>query len=188
MSQPPPPLPAELQNELGLPPNFGAPDPTTGYYPEADLSGGLPINLDSLRDGPPGSKPFYPYSTLIRYVVQLDSPKRHELSSLSIRYAIKGSPTGKLLLEDIYYAIESRVRPKSTCVDNPSAESTLQFPYFRTAPPGWKVQFPPHLRSYSMRLTVPTPELRPPQPLFEPLLRQGPTTSHGPRQGLVLDR
>lgn len=27
-----------------------------------------------------------------------------------LRYAIKGSPTGKLLLEDIYYAIESRVR------------------------------------------------------------------------------
>lgn len=26
------------------------------------------------------------------------------------RYAIKGSPTQKLLLEDIYYAIESRVR------------------------------------------------------------------------------
>ena len=33
---------------------------------------------------------FYPYSTLIRY-------------------AIKGSPNQKLLLEDIYYAIESRV-------------------------------------------------------------------------------
>jgi forkhead box protein J2/3 len=45
-------------------------DPT-GYYPENDLTGGLPINLDSLRDGPPGSKPFYPYSTLIRYVVAL---------------------------------------------------------------------------------------------------------------------
>ncbi|EIW82258.1 hypothetical protein CONPUDRAFT_122988 [Coniophora puteana RWD-64-598 SS2] len=73
------------------------------YYPAepADLTGGLPINLDSLRDGPPGSKPFYPYSTLIRY-------------------AIKGSPNQKLLLEDIYYAIESR------------------FPYFRTAPSGWK--------------------------------------------------
>ncbi|KAI0347185.1 hypothetical protein BDW22DRAFT_1351551 [Trametopsis cervina] len=73
------------------------------YYPETpgDLTGGLPINLDSLRDGPPGSKPFYPYSTLIRY-------------------AIKGAPNQKLLLEDIYYAIESR------------------FPYFRTAPPGWK--------------------------------------------------
>jgi hypothetical protein len=27
----------------------------------------------------------------------------------AIRYAIKGSPAGKLLLEDIYYAIESRV-------------------------------------------------------------------------------
>lgn len=75
---------------------------SNSYYPqENDLTGGLPINLDSLRDGPPGSKPFYPYSTLIRY-------------------AIKGSPNGKLLLEDIYYAIESR------------------FPYFRTAPSGWK--------------------------------------------------
>jgi len=38
------------------------------YYPEppSDVTGGLPITLDSLRDGPPGSKPFYPYSTLIR--------------------------------------------------------------------------------------------------------------------------
>ncbi|KAF8528815.1 hypothetical protein BU17DRAFT_73101 [Hysterangium stoloniferum] len=73
------------------------------YYPDVpnDITGGLPINLDSLRDGPPGSKPFYPYSTLIRY-------------------AIKGSPNQKLLLEDIYYAIESR------------------FPYFRSAPSGWK--------------------------------------------------
>ncbi|KAJ7860991.1 hypothetical protein B0H14DRAFT_3620481, partial [Mycena olivaceomarginata] len=68
---------------------------------ENDLTGGLPINLDSLRDGLPGSKPFYPYSTLIRY-------------------AIKGSPNQKLLLEDIYHAIESR------------------FLYFRTAPDGWK--------------------------------------------------
>jgi len=76
-------------------------DMGTYYPPENDLTGGLPINLDSLRDGPPGSKPFYPYSTLIRY-------------------AIKGSPNQKLLLEDIYYAIESR------------------FPYFRTAPNGWK--------------------------------------------------
>ncbi len=39
------------------------------YYTSTDdstLTGGLPINLDSLRDGPPGTKPFYPYSTLIR--------------------------------------------------------------------------------------------------------------------------
>lgn len=44
-----------------------APNP---YFPDPnpDLTGGLPISLDSLRDGPPGSKPFYPYSTLIRYV------------------------------------------------------------------------------------------------------------------------
>lgn len=47
--------------------------PVSSYYPETsnDLTGGLPINLDSLRDGPPGSKPFYPYSTLIRFVVSL---------------------------------------------------------------------------------------------------------------------
>ncbi|KAF8211414.1 hypothetical protein K438DRAFT_1958526 [Mycena galopus ATCC 62051] len=94
---------------MSVPPQGGMPpmladgqDMNPNYYPpENDLTGGLPINLDSLRDGPPGSKPFYPYSTLIRY-------------------AIKGSPNQKLLLEDIYYAIESR------------------FPYFRTAPNGWK--------------------------------------------------
>ena len=47
--------------------------PVNSYYPEppSDLTGGLPINLDSLRDGPPGSKPFYPYSTLIRFVLLL---------------------------------------------------------------------------------------------------------------------
>ncbi|KAI0268363.1 hypothetical protein BC834DRAFT_1021574 [Gloeopeniophorella convolvens] len=74
------------------------------YYPEppTDVTGGLPITLDSLRDGPPGSKPFY--------------PTRPSFGD----YAIKGSPNQKLLLEDIYYAIESR------------------FPYFRTAPSGWK--------------------------------------------------
>jgi forkhead box protein J2/3 len=97
------------QPPAGLPPGLMTTDQPQGdlagtsYYPQEpnDLTGGLPINLDSLRDGPPGSKPFYPYSTLIRY-------------------AIKGSPNQKLLLEDIYYAIESR------------------FPYFRTAPSGWK--------------------------------------------------
>ncbi|KAF9076480.1 hypothetical protein BDP27DRAFT_1313407 [Rhodocollybia butyracea] len=98
MSQPPtapglPPMMSNQASDLGQ--GHGS------YYPPEDLTGGLPINLDSLRDGPPGSKPFYPYSTLIRY-------------------AIKGSPNQKLLLEDIYYAIESR------------------FPYFRNAPSGWK--------------------------------------------------
>ncbi|KAH8105942.1 hypothetical protein BXZ70DRAFT_404545 [Cristinia sonorae] len=100
MAQPPTVIPQDMmppQHPPALHP------PINSYYPENpnDLTGGLPINLDSLRDGPPGSKPFYPYSTLIRY-------------------AIKGAPNQKLLLEDIYYAIESR------------------FPYFRTAPPGWK--------------------------------------------------
>jgi forkhead box protein J2/3 len=90
ISQPP-------QQQAVIPPNMlppGHPDMQgNAYYPEPpnDVTGGLPITLDSLRDGPPGSKPFYPYSTLIRY-------------------AIKGSPSQKLLLEDIYFAIESRVR------------------------------------------------------------------------------
>ncbi|TFY60570.1 hypothetical protein EVJ58_g5071 [Rhodofomes roseus] len=97
---------AQQPPQTVIPPEMmqaGAPMQHPSYYPEnqGDITGGLPLNLDSLRDGPPGSKPFYPYSTLIRY-------------------AIKGSPNQKLLLEDIYYAIESR------------------FPYFRSAPPGWK--------------------------------------------------
>ncbi|KAJ7068020.1 hypothetical protein C8F01DRAFT_1116575 [Mycena amicta] len=88
---------------MSAPPPLMLPDPSGNYYPPdtSEPNESLPINLDSLRDGPPGTKPFYPYSTLIRY-------------------AIKGSPNQKLLLEDIYYAIESR------------------FPYFRTAPNGWK--------------------------------------------------
>ena len=50
--------------------------PVNNYYPDTpnDLTGGLPINLDSLRDGPPGTKPFYPYSTLIRCVSRLPMP------------------------------------------------------------------------------------------------------------------
>ncbi|PFH52637.1 hypothetical protein AMATHDRAFT_56694 [Amanita thiersii Skay4041] len=107
MAQQPPPqgLPPMMQDQqqpTPQPPQQSPDAAANSYYQqENDLTGGLPINLDSLRDGPPGSKPFYPYSTLIRY-------------------AIKGSPNGKLLLEDIYYAIESR------------------FPYFRSAPSGWK--------------------------------------------------
>jgi len=62
---------------------------------------GAEHGLAALRDSPDGVKPYYPYSTLIRY-------------------AIKGAPGQRLLLEDIYYAIEQR------------------FPYFKTAAPGWK--------------------------------------------------
>jgi forkhead box protein J2/3 len=70
MAQPPTVMPQDMMppqpHQQQIPPMQNI----NTYYPEApgDLSGGLPINLDSLRDGPPGSKPFYPYSTLIRYV------------------------------------------------------------------------------------------------------------------------
>jgi len=65
-------LSQQPQQQAVLSPNMlppGHPDmQATAYYPDApnDVTGGLPITLDSLRDGPPGSKPFYPYSTLIR--------------------------------------------------------------------------------------------------------------------------
>ena len=58
----------QQQLQQMIPANIlAAPNP---YFPDPnpDLTGGLPISLDSLRDGPPGSKPFYPYSTLIRFV------------------------------------------------------------------------------------------------------------------------
>lgn len=90
------------------------PDISGTYYPtENDLTGGLPINLDSLRDGPPGSKPFYPYSTLIRFVLcsVVVCFMSFVCSCHLFSYAIKGSPNQKLLLAEIYYAIESRVRP-----------------------------------------------------------------------------
>ncbi len=79
--------------------------------PENDvqITGGLPINLDSLRDGPPGDE-------AVLSLFNTDSVRRAaslETSQILIEfysYAIKGSPNQRLLLEDIYYAIESRVR------------------------------------------------------------------------------
>ena len=61
-------MPQEMMPPQQSIPAMHPPVNINSYYPETtnDLSGGLPINLDSLRDGPPGSKPFYPYSTLIR--------------------------------------------------------------------------------------------------------------------------
>ncbi len=60
------------------------------------------------------------------------------LLCLPSSYAIKGAPNQKLLLEDIYYAIESRVSPYDYAISSLS-EVGHQFPYFRSAPPGWKV-------------------------------------------------
>lgn len=72
MAQQPPQtvLPADMMQPHAQQPIHHA---VNSYYPDNpnDLTGGLPINLDSLRDGPPGSKPFYPYSTLIRYGASL---------------------------------------------------------------------------------------------------------------------
>ncbi|KAF8341546.1 uncharacterized protein EI90DRAFT_2989351 [Cantharellus anzutake] len=94
-------IPPQMQ-----PPPLVSPPPMESFDDgEAEYEGPHDHNADqglaALRDPPDGQKPFYPYSTLIRY-------------------AIKGSPESRLLLEDIYAAIEKR------------------FPYFTTAPAGWK--------------------------------------------------
>ncbi|KAF8606580.1 hypothetical protein BDV93DRAFT_542791 [Ceratobasidium sp. AG-I] len=78
--------------------SYTGPNSSISGTPEVDheLAG-----LDALEDGRPGERPAYPFTTLIRY-------------------AIKGSPRKRLLLEDIYHAIQSR------------------YPFFATAPAGWK--------------------------------------------------
>ena len=99
----------------------------SNYYQENDLTGGLPINLDSLRYAAesssvrsqtrfhqgwtPRNKAFLSIfnSNPVRCLHQHKFP--FFLTHMFYNsYAIKGSPNQKLLLEDIYYAIESRVR------------------------------------------------------------------------------
>ncbi|EJD49788.1 hypothetical protein AURDEDRAFT_59112 [Auricularia subglabra TFB-10046 SS5] len=63
------------------------------------------LSLWSLQDGVPGEKPPYPYPTLILC-------------------ALKGSPKGKLTLEEMYKAIEDR------------------FPFYSTYKP-YRVRAPP---------------------------------------------
>ncbi|CAG7849302.1 SubName: Full=Uncharacterized protein {ECO:0000313/EMBL:CCA69470.1} [Serendipita indica DSM 11827] len=95
------------------------------YYPAPDeLDPNVPINLSSLRDAPAGGDGKPLYSRLIE--------REH-------RYAIKGSPENRLLLEEIYYAIEQR------------------YPYFKTAPAGWKNSVRHNLSLNSCFQKVPRP-------------------------------
>ncbi|KIM33339.1 hypothetical protein M408DRAFT_19645 [Serendipita vermifera MAFF 305830] len=93
------------------------------YYPAPDeLDPNVEINLASLRDAPADGKPLYSYATLIRYPNESLVYRFLYINQIPniVRYAIKGAPDGRLLLEEIYYAIEQR------------------YPYFKTAPAGWK--------------------------------------------------
>ncbi|KAH7105624.1 hypothetical protein BKA62DRAFT_690349 [Auriculariales sp. MPI-PUGE-AT-0066] len=86
-------------NSIPIPDNGAPPSQLNGSYDEVDTRN---LTLPELRDnGAVGSKPSYPYATLIRS-------------------AINGAPEKRLLLEDIYAAIEGR------------------FPYFTSAGNGWK--------------------------------------------------
>lgn len=169
--------------------------PPNSYYPDPpnDLTGGLPINLDSLRDGPPGSKPFYPYSTLIRFVLFREAfsvfdPSQATVWNCFSRYAIKGSPNQKLLLEDIYYAIESRVSLGgfSSFIMTYNYQPVPLFPQCS----GWLEG------EYQMTLIVCLQvdnnsecplELRSPQLIIESMLRKSTTTLDWSWKGLLLD-
>ncbi|KAG8816569.1 hypothetical protein FRC19_011945 [Serendipita sp. 401] len=118
------------------------------YFPAPDeLDPNVEINLSSLRDAPPDGKPLYSYATLIRY-------------------AIKGSPEGRLLLEEIYYAIEQR------------------YPYFKTAPAGWKARSQAFLPKLNAE---PRTELSSPQSIAECLFPKGCKTAHRSWKGFLLD-
>ena len=65
--------------------------------------------LDALEDGRPGERPAYPFTTLIRCVIRrVRLMQIHSLTWIG-SYAIKGSPNGRLLLEDIYNAIQVKL-------------------------------------------------------------------------------
>jgi hypothetical protein len=112
----------EQQQELqqtpqGMQPMLG-PDPSdlggSYYQPENDLTGGLPINLDSLRDGPPGSKPFYPYSTLIRWVVILRASLDTK-SNASCFFVLFAPPFSHIIVLPTYQLCHQRI-PESKAV------------------------------------------------------------------------
>ncbi|KAJ7939984.1 hypothetical protein B0H13DRAFT_1850186 [Mycena leptocephala] len=79
-------LPAKAPQ--GIPPILAdAQDVYRKYDRPEDLTGGLPMNLDSLRDGPPGSKPLYPFSTLIRFFSRsMSIPK---LTSATLKHCFR---------------------------------------------------------------------------------------------------
>ena len=63
---------------------------------------------------------------------------------------------------------------------------SLQFPYFKSAPAGWKVRLQ-SVQGVTFVLRMSHTELSPPQPLAQSLFRQSSSTSDGPWQGQLLD-
>lgn len=59
-----------------------------GGYPEVEP--GQPMTLDSLQDPPPGTKPRYPYSTLIRFASLSPSSRSRGLAFPRITHAVAG--------------------------------------------------------------------------------------------------
>ena len=78
-------------------------DLSGNYHPqESDLTGKRSPNLDSLRDAPPGSKPPYLYSTLIRYAWYSSSlPQNFNI----LLYFYLATPSKALQIRNYYLRI-----------------------------------------------------------------------------------
>ena len=82
----------EMMQEEGPDQETSVPAQSTFYpggYPEVEP--GQPMTLDSLQDPPPGTKPRYPYSTLIRFASPWPSSRTRAPSFAWITYAAAGT-------------------------------------------------------------------------------------------------
>lgn len=109
------------------------------------------------------------------------------------RYAIKGSPGQKLLLEDIYYAIESRVRVRFVFSELIAfthiwQRSVSLLPISSVWLEG-EISFNIQPRVSSLTDNeINSTELREAQSFSKSMLRKGASAINGQREGFVLDR
>ncbi|CAG7847485.1 SubName: Full=Uncharacterized protein {ECO:0000313/EMBL:CCA75373.1} [Serendipita indica DSM 11827] len=127
------------------------------YYPthtgEGDAS--QPMTLDSLQDPPPGTKPRYPYSTLIRHpahVLLVVEPDMRSKDLQMVAYCLKKSIMRLRIGE----------HPSTNHTVGSMSETGLmfargRFPYFRTAPSGWKNSVRHNLSLNPSFIKVPRP-------------------------------
>lgn len=115
------------------------------------------------------------------------SPPVVDPQCFSFSYAIKGAPNQKLLLEDIYYAIESRVSLFYPTLPPQTMTSPPLVPLFSNGSPWLEGEHSTSRHFLCTVLNLPQLEFCSPQPLSEPMLREGSSTPHRSGQGFLLD-
>ena len=156
------------------------------YYPAPDeLDPNVPINLNSLRDAPAGGdgKPLYSYATLIRQVGRAnqtcwrltghkDMPSRAPLrTDCCWKKFTTRSSKGELL--------EARDRTVGSNAD--------RYPYFKTAPAGWKVSKVLAAVFQVCFIEHAVTEFCTAQSVAQFMLSKGSSTIDRPWQGFILD-